>query len=125
LPQRNSFAEFGRQLFDGDTHRFPVLRTIECDACLHRWSRRFVQFFIENDIGFIRTIALEGGEGSVAYDAQKPGPAVFAAKTSEKSKRAQRSLLHNVFRVLIVAHKKAREVVTCVEMRQDLPLELG
>ncbi len=55
---------------------------------------------------------------------KKPGAAVFAAKTVEKSKRAQRGFLHHVLGVLIVAHEKPRQAVGRVEMRQDLALEL-
>ena len=52
-------------------------------------------------------------------------PGCFRPKTVEKSKRAQCSFLHNVFGILIVAHEESRQVVSRVEMRQNLPLELG
>ena len=102
-----------------------MARTVQRDSGVHRRNLCTVQFFIKDDRGFIHTIAFENGEGSVAHDAQKPRPTVFATKTFEKSKRAQSGLLHNVFRVPIVAQEKARQIVSRVEMRQDLPLELG
>ena len=84
-----------------------------------------MQFFIEDDIGFIWSIAFEGGERSVADDTQKPGPAVLAAKAFEKSERAQRGFLDDVFGVLVAAHNEAGQIVSGIEMRQNLPLELG
>ena len=49
----------------------------------------------------------------------------FRPENFRKSKRAHCGFLHHVLGILIVAHKESRQVVSRVEMRQDLPLELG
>jgi len=125
LAQGDRFTEFGRQLFDGRAHGLLVLGKIERDAGIQWRVLCAVQFFIENDISFLGAAAFESGEGSVADDTQEPGAAVLAAKAFEKSKRAERRFLHNVFRVLVVSQKEPRQAVGCVEMRQNLPLEFA
>ena len=72
-----------------------------------------------------RSCSIEDSSSNGRASSDQPCPAVFAPKTVEKSERAQCSFLHNVLRILIVAHKESRQVVSRVEMRQNLPLELG
>jgi len=68
LAERNDLAKLGRQLFDGGPHRLPILRAIECRAGSHRWIFYAVQFFIENNVIFLRVMAFQCRKGSVADD---------------------------------------------------------
>jgi hypothetical protein len=73
----------------------------------------------------VGAMTLEGGKGSVAYNAQKPGAAVAPAKALVETKGAQRRLLHNILGVVLIAHEKARETEGGIEVRHDLALEIG
>src|SRR5262249_27099720 len=115
--ESDCLPKFCRQMLDCSAHCLSVLSTIQCKTRIQRWYLATVQFFIEYDCFFIHTIALESSECGVADDAEEPCPAVFAAKTVEKTKRPECSFLYNVLGILIFAHEETRQVVSGVEMR--------
>ena len=125
LAQRNDLAEFGRQLLDRGADSLAIERSVERGTALGLGGFAAVEFLIENNFAALRAALLERAEGSVAHDAEKPGPAVLAAETIEESEGAQAGVLHHVFGVVIVAHQKTRQAVGGIEMRQNLPMEIG
>src|SRR5262245_41166453 len=55
----------------------------------------------------------------VADDPQEPGAGVAAAERPEVSQGPKRSLLHDVFRVVLVPQERARQAIGGETMRQD------
>lgn len=84
-----------------------------------------MEFFIELDRRFFRSVSFQNGKRGVAHDAQEPGAGGLTSEIVEKTKRPQGRFLNDIFGVLIVTHNKTGQVVGRVEMRQHFPFEIG
>jgi hypothetical protein len=78
-----------------------------------------VNFLVEFHGGRGRAILVQPRVARIAHDREQPRPHVSALVAIEKSKRAQKSFLRHILRVLFVPRQPAREIVRRVQMRQD------
>src|SRR5713226_6310624 len=65
----------------------------------------------------------EPGVAGVAHNGEQPGAAVPAPKPFKKTQGAEIGLLHQVFRIVLVAGQPARQIVGGTKVRQNLLLE--
>ena len=77
-----------------------------------------VMLLVEQVHRFVESVTIETA-ACITNNGEKPRPSVPPGKRSEVTKRAQRCFLHNVLRVVIVAHEPSRQTIASIEMWQN------
>lgn len=77
-----------------------------------------VMLLVEQVHRFVESVTIETA-ACITNNGEKPRPSVPPGKRPEVTKRAQRCFLHNVLRVVIVAHEPSRQTIASIEMWQN------
>src|ERR1041385_5734744 len=86
-------------------------------------ARRFIldilTFIIGYGSDFMFPVLLEPCVGCVSDNREQPGAAVTAAKSFEKLERAQKSVLHDVFGIVLIPRQPSRKIIRRIQMRHN------
>jgi len=65
----------------------------------------------------MRPVLLEPRVAGISHNRQQPGATIPAVKTSEEFEGAHECFLRQVFRVRVIAHEPARQIVRGIQVR--------
>src|SRR5207245_8678010 len=82
------------------------------------WRRVTVLILIER-VGDCLEAAAAPAMTGVANNPEEPSPSIAAGKCPKVSKRPQRRLLHDIFRIGVIPHQPARQTMGRIEVGQD------
>jgi hypothetical protein len=116
LPKDKDFPETWRQRLKRKDETLPFVN--RNGEGFRRGASPQVYLFVEFRAQFHRSILLQPGVASVAYDLQQPGTRVSAVKAAEETARPEQCFLSDVLGISAPAQKPTREVESGVDVRQ-------